>query len=181
MMLVTIEALKNLGGSATIQELDEKVIELEGVTEAEQTFTMPDENQTRVNYYLAWARTHLKRGNALVNSSRGVWTLTESGAAIRGLDETGAIYVQVTQEERERARAKRQAAKAAKPDIVESTDNNPEEAEDWKSSLLAVLGAMPPDAFEHCHKGSCAKRGSPKSKCVGNPVTVGSTVWACYA
>ena len=37
MMLVTIEALKNLGGSATIQELDEKVIELEGVTEAEQT------------------------------------------------------------------------------------------------------------------------------------------------
>ena len=138
MMLVTIEALKNLGGSATIQELDEKVIELDGVTEAEQTFTMPDENQTRVNYYLAWARTHLKRGNALVNSSRGVWALTERGAAIRGLDETGAIYVQVTQEERERARAKRQAAKAAKPDIVESTDNNPEKAEDWKSSLLAV-------------------------------------------
>ena len=148
MMLVMIEALKNLGGSATIQELDEKVIELEGVTEAEQTFTMPNENRTRVNYYPAWARTHLKRGNALVNSSRAVWALTESGAAIRGLDETGAIYVQVTQEGRERARAKRQAAKAAKPDIVESTDNGLEEAEDWKSSLLAVLGAMPPDAFE---------------------------------
>ena len=45
MMLVTIEALKDLGGSATIQELDEKVIELEGVTEAEQAFTMPDENR----------------------------------------------------------------------------------------------------------------------------------------
>ncbi len=29
MMLVTIEALKALGGSATIQELDEKVIKLE--------------------------------------------------------------------------------------------------------------------------------------------------------
>ena len=41
MMLVTIKALKNLGGSATIQELDEKVIELEGVTEAEQAFMMP--------------------------------------------------------------------------------------------------------------------------------------------
>ena len=81
MMLVMIDALKNLGGSATIQELDEKVIELEGVTEAEQTFTMLNENRTRVNYYLAWARTHLKRGNALVNSSRGVWALTESGAA----------------------------------------------------------------------------------------------------
>ena len=147
MMLVTIKALKNLGGSATIQELDEKVIELEGVTEAEQTFMMPgDQNRTRVNYYLAWARTYLKRGNALVNSSRGVWTLTESGAAIDGLDETGAIYEQVTQEERERARAKRKVAKTVKPDIVDPTDEHPEE--DWKSSLLAVLGAMPPDAFE---------------------------------
>ena len=147
MMLVTIKALKNLGGSATIQELDEKVIELEGVTEAEQAFMMPgDQNRTRVNYYLAWARTYLKRGNALVNSSRGVWTLTESGAAIDGLDETGAIYEQVTQEERERARARRKVAKTVKPDIVDPTDEHPEE--DWKSSLLAVLGAMPPDAFE---------------------------------
>ena len=33
------------------------------------------------------------------------------GAPITGLDDTGAIYAQVTQEERERARAKRQAAK----------------------------------------------------------------------
>ena len=149
MMLVTIEALKDLGGSATVQELDEKAVELEGVTEAEQAFTMPrNESQTRVHYYLAWARTYLKRGDALVNSSRGVWALTESGAAITGLDETSAIYAQVTREERERARAKRQAAKAAKADIVESTNDNPEEAEDWKSSLLAVLVGMSPDAFE---------------------------------
>ena len=48
MMLVTIEALKDLGGSATIQELDEKAVELEGVTEAEQAFTMPrNESLTR--------------------------------------------------------------------------------------------------------------------------------------
>ena len=149
MMLVTIAALKDLGGSATIQELDEKVVELEGVTEAEQAFTMPgNERQTRVNYYLAWARTYLKRGDALVNSARGVWALTESGAAITGLDATGAIYAQVTKEERERARAKRQADKAAKTDTIESPNDNPEEAEDWKSSLLTVLGAMSPDAFE---------------------------------
>ena len=149
MMLVTVEALKDLGGSATIQELDKKVIELEGVTEAEQVFTMPrNETRARVNYYLAWARTYLKRGNALVNSSRGVWALTESGAAITRLDETRAIYEQVTLEERERVRAKRKAAKAVETAIVEPEDDGSEEAEDWKSSLLAVLGAMPPDAFE---------------------------------
>ena len=149
MMLVTVEALKALGGSATIHELDEKVIEIEGVTEAEQALVMPQgQNRTRVNYYLAWARTYLKRGNALVNSSRGVWALTESGAEITRLDETRAIHDRVTLEERERAKAKRQAAKAVETDIVEPSDDGSEEARDWRSSLLDILGAMSPDAFE---------------------------------
>ena len=149
MMLVTVEALKVLGGSATIHELDEKVIELEDVTEAEQALVMPQgQNRTRVNYYLAWARTYLKRGNALVNSSRGVWALTEVGAAITGLNETRAIYDRVTLEERERARAKRQAAKATETDVVEQEDDGPENGGDWKSSLLTELGAMSPGAFE---------------------------------
>ena len=150
MMLVTIEALRDLGGSATIRELEEKAVELEGVTEAEQAFTMRrNESQTRLHYYLAWARTYLKRGDALVNSSRGVWMLTESGSTIAGLDETRAIYARITQEERDRARAKRQAVnEATKTDTVESTSDDPEEAQDWKSLLLAVVGAMSPDAFE---------------------------------
>lgn len=153
MMLVTVEALKDLGGSATIQELDEKVIELEGVTEAEQAFTMPrDENRTRVNYYLAWARTYLKRGGALDNSSRGVWALTESGSVMAGLEATRAIYDQVTLEERERARQKRLAAKQSETTQVSEievlADDGPEDEEDWKSLLLGVLGKMPPDAFE---------------------------------
>ena len=88
------------------------------------------------------------RGDALVNSSRGVWALTETGAAITRLDETRAIHENVNLEERERARAKRQAAKMAETDIVETADDGPEEAEDWKSVLLALLGAMSPDAFE---------------------------------
>ena len=160
MMLVTVEALKVLGGSATIRELDEKVIELEGVTEAEQAFTMPRyENRPRVNYYLAWARTYLKRGDALVNSSRGVWALTESGAAITGLNETRAVYEKVALEERERARVKRQTVKAAETGLVEPADDDPEEGEDWKSSLLAVLGAMPPDSFERLSQRLLREKG----------------------
>ena len=95
MMLVTIEALNALGGSATIQELEKKVIEVEGVSEAEQAITMSrgqGQSRTRVNYYLSWARTYLKRGNALENSSRGVWTLTERGSTDSGADRiVGAI------------------------------------------------------------------------------------------
>ena len=38
MMLVTVEALKKLGGSTTIQELDERVIELEGADRSRTSF-----------------------------------------------------------------------------------------------------------------------------------------------
>ena len=149
MMLATVFALKDLGGSASIQELDERVIELEGVTEAEQAFTMKnDENRPRVNYYLAWARTYLKRGGALENSARGVWALTEKGAGIESSVDTRAIYDQVTEEERARAKEKREAKKSLSSEIVEDEEEGPETAEDWKSQLLAVMRAMDPTAFE---------------------------------
>lgn len=149
MMLVTVEALRELGGSATIQELDEKVIELEGVSEDEQAFTMAgNENRTRVIYYLAWARTYLKRGDALVNSRRGVWALTEFGSKIATMHDARAIYDQVRAQDRERARALRTAAETVESEIVEPQDDGPEQVDDWKSSLLAVLGEMAPDGFE---------------------------------
>ena len=149
MMLATIEALRDLGGSATIQELDEKVIELEGVTEPEQAFQMRNhENRPRVNYYLAWSRTYLKRGNAIENSSRGVWALTEQGSAINRLEQTKAIYDQVNMEEREKAKAKRHVTKETKAPIEEVSDAGPDDVEDWKGKLLAVVGAMHPSAFE---------------------------------
>src|SRR5690606_8652560 len=58
------------------------------------------------------------------------------------------IYEQVNAEERERAKAKRQARQDDKSDIVEETSDGPDDAEDWKSALLAVLVAIAPDAFE---------------------------------
>jgi restriction system protein len=112
MMLATVEALKVIGGSATIQELDEKVIELEGLSEEEQSYVMPrDEGRSRTNYYLAWARTFLKRGGALENSARGVWSLTDKGMSFSTYSDAREIYEQVQAEERERARQKRLNAK----------------------------------------------------------------------
>jgi restriction system protein len=158
LMLVTIEALKEIGGSATIQELDEKVSELEGVTEEEQAFVMGnDESRQRLNYYLAWARTYLKRGGALENSARGVWALTELGGKISSYDETKAIQEKVQAEERERARVKRAQKKETQPS-PDADDmhriggtpfgDEPQEDGDWKSRLLAVIREMDPSAFE---------------------------------
>ena len=151
MMLATAEALKKLGESATIQELDEKIIELEGVTETEQAFTMAgDENRPRVNYYLAWARTYLKRGDAVDNSKRGVWALTDLGSQISTIDQTRAIYDQVSLEERERARMKRLAAKTDNINLPDRNDsvNETDNQNDWKTELLSTIKQITPDAFE---------------------------------
>lgn len=149
MMLAVIEALKDLGGSATIQELDERVVELEGVTEIEQSYQMKgSDNRPRVNYYLAWARTYLRRGGAIENSARGVWALTDQGQTLNSLKETQAIYDQVGLEEREKSRLKRIAQKNAAPPIQEMGEQGPGDEEDWKGKLLTVLGSMHPSAFE---------------------------------
>ena len=147
MMLATIEALRALGGSASIQELDEKVIEVEAVTEAEQTYSMPDGNRTRLRYYLAWARTNLKGGQALANSKRGVWSLTDNSSSIKSLDDTRAIHKRVEAEARD-AYAKRKAGKTAKLDVIDATDGDAQEDAAWKTSLLEILGTLSPDAFE---------------------------------
>ncbi len=154
MMLVTLEALRSIGGSATLHELDQKVVELEGVTEKEQAFTMANDSRPSLNYYLAWSRTFLRRGDAIENSSRGVWSLTEKGEHLKTLAEMQTIYEQVNVEEREKARFKRLAAKqqekaspVPEPSLGLADDDN-DDADDWKSKLLATIDDMESDAFE---------------------------------
>ncbi|MGR3761814.1 restriction endonuclease [Roseobacteraceae bacterium NS-SX3] len=155
MMLATLDALRQLGGSGSIQEIDETVIEIEGVSEAEQAIPMPNnEQRLKVNYYLAWARTYLRRGGAVENSARGVWAITEVGSAIHDRTPVATIVEVVQAEEREKARLKRKAKEAAEdaPDSPEvaitDADAGPVDEEDWKTALLSVLGSMAPDAFE---------------------------------
>lgn len=154
LMLITLDALRALGGSATIQELLDYVIEHEGISEAEQSYLMPNERDRRLNYYLSWARTYLKRGEAVENSERGVWALTETGEQITALGETQKIYAAVNEEERQRAKAKRDAKKDSSPsdepvtnvEIDAMTEEDRED--DWQDTLLGELLKMPPAAFE---------------------------------
>lgn len=151
MMPVTLEALRAIGGLATLHELDQKAVELEGVTEGEQALTMADDNRPRLNYYLAWCRTFLRRGGAIENSSRGVWLLAEKGEQLTTLAEMQAIYEQVNAEEREKNRLKRLAAKQqekASPVLGTLLGPADDDSDDWKSQLLTSIGDMKSDGFE---------------------------------
>lgn len=73
-----LQALHALGGSGSVKEIYDKVVELEKFPE-EMLTTLHDPetgNDTEVAYRLAWARTYLKKYGLLENSVRGIWSLT---------------------------------------------------------------------------------------------------------
>ena len=80
-MIPMIAALRRLGGSATIPELYEAVVDEMKLSD-EQLSVLHDPqrgDQPEAAYRMAWARTYLKKTGFLTNSERGVWALTPLG------------------------------------------------------------------------------------------------------
>jgi len=83
-----VQALRSLGGSGTIEEMNTRVAEIAGLAD-EQLEVLHDPErggQTEFEYRVAWTRTYLKKYGVLENSSRGVWALTAKGAQLDHVD-----------------------------------------------------------------------------------------------
>jgi restriction system protein len=70
----TILALRDLGGSGSIEEIVEKVLELGDYSAEQQSVLHKDGPSTEIEYRLAWGRTYLKGMGLAVTAS------AESGA-----------------------------------------------------------------------------------------------------
>jgi restriction system protein len=138
MMNPVVQALHELGGSGTIEEINNKAVEILGLSEdlLEILHDSDKGSQTEVEYRLAWSRTYLKKYGILENSSRGVWALTAKGRQTQQVNsETVRRFV----------RAERRKVKAQQSDV---DDNNDEPELTWKEELMSVLLKMDPSAFE---------------------------------
>jgi len=84
-----IQALKGLGGSGSIEEVNAKAAEIAGFTDEQLEVLHNEEksSQAEVEYRLAWARTYLKKFGILENSKRGVWALTPEGRKVDTVNE----------------------------------------------------------------------------------------------
>ena len=142
-----LEALFALGGSGTIDEIYEKVLEQENLDEGISSVPHNPEksNQTEVAYRLAWARTYLKKFGFLENSSRGVWALTKLAK-----EQKHVTPRTVVKEVRDADRtASRQKNKKQKNEQIELIDSDTAEAQDWKEELYYLLTKeISADAFE---------------------------------
>jgi restriction system protein len=148
----TLQAVAQLGGSASIGEINETVVKLEGFDEAQQAVLHNGGPLTEISYRLGWARTHLKAVGLLANSARGIWTLTDDGAALvsdpsvtddQGRDRVREIWASRLTETRNRGTGKAELGESRPVDVGEPGDES-----SWKEQLLAHLMGMRPDAFE---------------------------------
>jgi len=86
MMLPTLQALKETGGSASNQELLARVVQIMAIPEEVQNLPHLDGPRTEVEYRLQWARTWLAKVGAIQNSERGVWIITAAGRTLTEME-----------------------------------------------------------------------------------------------
>lgn len=176
----TMKALRDLGGSASIEEIQDRLTETEGLTQAQLDQSYPTSGDPIVPDRMSWARTYLKIAGLLASGGRGIWVLTDEGrqavetmddAALRRLviDAGNAHNVKLA------ARKKAQQAEAAAQDplagqqaevLVHEQATEAEEAE-WTDALLKVLRTMDPAAFERLAQRLLRESGFVKVEVTG--------------
>lgn len=135
----TLKVLDASGGSASIHELSSRVSEYMSLTDDVLNKLHQDGPQTEVDYRAAWARTYLKKIGAIDNTSRGVWTITDTGRSIKNEARIRELAIEV----RAAWNRERNADKASE---FKTTDIGDEPG--WENELLDILRRMAPDAFE---------------------------------
>ena len=85
-----LQALRDLGGSATPADTRKKIIENEHLTDAEISETRGKSNVNKFENEVAFARSYLVKGGYIDNKVTGVWTLTELGRTVDMTEELAA-------------------------------------------------------------------------------------------
>lgn len=111
-----------------------------------------NENQTELEYQLAWARTYLKNYGVIVNSARSVWSITSNYTGGATLDPKEVVAFTANKNAKRRAAVgKKVVNNPEKPDdgIAENDETEyPEEVKPWRQRLSEVLLNMDPYGFE---------------------------------
>jgi restriction system protein len=145
-----LRALRDLGGSGSIEEIYEKVAE--NLKLPEDVLSVPHDpeksNQSEVQYRLAWARTYLKKYGLLENSSRGVWVIAPDKRHVQTVDAQEVVRTVRGMNRKERA-----IREAGEPHEEIAGEDTPEEAHSWRVQLHLVLTQkLDPTAFERLVK-----------------------------
>lgn len=147
LIVPTVKALIELGGSGTVEEINTKVYEIAKLPDDILQVPHGEEGTTNeVDYRLAWSRTYLKKFGLLENSARGIWALSKADIDVSKLD-----HIEIVRKVREQdnsSRPKTKTPKTAADEIEQEVTDEVDNTEEWKEKLLNVLYNISPAAFE---------------------------------
>ena len=151
--LPILRLLNMLGGSASIEEIEQRLVEEFAFSDADLAVAHEKSGTPIIFNKMAWARSYLKEAGFLANERRGIWVLTESGR--HGLEGgQTAISKRVATAMREYNLRRKVASEATAgeeipPDELSSDDGGTTEVgADWRDILLSTLKTIDPAAFE---------------------------------
>jgi len=142
----TFSALHHLGGSGSIGEIVQQVIEALRLPAEVVEEPHTRGNRTKLEYRLAWARTYLKKTGYITNSDRGVWSLTGDGRSATNVDPTIIVSDVRQQSSLTDTEVKDEVNREGDPEIL--ADASDTELGSWRDDLLEALLEISPDAFE---------------------------------
>ena len=167
--------MRELGGSGTNEEIDRGVIEMMEFTDEQQQVLSSDGRRAKINYRLAWARTHLKAAGILNNSSRSVWALTPEGLS----DTENEVSQKVgTVANKWSARSRTRQQSAPTDDPVPNDDISADD--DWKAELLDTVWRLTPSGFERLCQRLLREAGFREVRVVGGSGDNGIDVVGTY-
>lgn len=151
--LPILRLLDALGGSASIEEIEQRLVEEFAFTDADLAVAHEKSGTPVIPNKIAWSRSYLKEAGLLANERRGIWVLTEQGRnALAGGEEI--IRERVANAMRDynaRRKATIEAVVAediAPVELLSDNEGMVEQVGDWRDQLLAALKTMEPSAFE---------------------------------
>jgi restriction system protein len=147
LLVPTVKALIELGGSGTIEEINSKVYEIANLTDDIIAIPHGDKGTTNeVDYRIAWSRTYLKKFGLLENSTRGIWALSKADIDVSKIDQIEIVKTVRDQDRPKLSNVKNSTSETNRieEEVTEEVDNTDE----WKEKLLNVLYGITPAAFE---------------------------------
>jgi len=154
--LPTLQAIQKLGGSATVSELKDALIEICNITD-EQLEECYKDGDPKVYFEMSWARTSLNKIGFAENSERGVWSITKKGVE----------FLKAPRDEAEKTLNK--IINEYYATNSKSSNQKRKEIKIWKKELLEILKKIGPNAFERLTMRLLREEGFEKLHNIGKP------------
>jgi restriction system protein len=158
----TLDVLKEMGGSGTVAEVIDRVIEKKGIPESEQQETLKG-GQSRVRNQVQWARLYLAYAGFIDASKRGVWSLTEKGLSADS--EKLDVYGLFREIHKKFAKGKKPVGTSKTP--LEEPEEDEIEPPDHRTQLLELIKSLPPSGFERLSQRLLRESGFQKVEVTG--------------